>query len=80
MEADFASLKDERQKFRKSQQRAICVLWVKTKIRTYFYCSLYSYNTNISSFPDSPSINNEERQPKTGQMFAKNDTFTPKNI
>jgi hypothetical protein len=31
-------------------------------------------------FPDSPSINNEERQPKTGQMFAKNDAVTPENI
>jgi hypothetical protein len=34
MEADFASLKVERQRFRKSQQRTICVLRVKTKIRT----------------------------------------------
>jgi hypothetical protein len=56
------------------------LLWMKTKIRTYFYCSLYSYNTNISSFPDRPSINNEGRQPKTGQMFAKNDTVTPENV
>ncbi len=72
MEADFASLKVERQRFRKSQQRAICVfMGEKTKIRTYIFTVPCTTTIQIFQvFPDSPSINNEERQPKTGQMFA----------
>jgi hypothetical protein len=54
---------------------------VKTKIITYIFTAPCTATIQIFQvFPDSPSKNNKERQPKTGQMFAKNDTVTPKNI